>query len=203
MRRFTLSGTANALDADGLANDVTLATSATLATTTVGGGDGLAHKVTVTGNAATNHSGKTITVTGTLHGINITDTMAGPNGVVAVTTAKYFDTVTAVSISSTAGADTFDIGWAVDSVTAWTHVSRICGANGGFAIGFGCHITDGSPTYSVQHCHGGSDVSDAFTHSTVTGETTDQEGTYTTPIEAFRLLFTAAGSVEMVGNWTE
>lgn len=199
MRRFQLQGSPDAADADGLANDVTLATSATLATNTVAT-DGLGHLVTITGNAATDHSGKTVTVTGKLFGVTVSDTFAGPNGTATVTSSQYFTEVTSVVISATAGADTFDIGWAVAACTDWKHVGRIQ-TGSDFKVGFACHILSGSPTYSVQQTYGDS-ANSYFTHSTVSGETSDQSGSITDPIEAFRLAWSAAGSVEMVGNWT-
>ena len=199
MRRFNIHGTAAAALTTQFASATTLATSATLVGTTTG--DSLAHKITVTGNAATNHSAKTITITGTYNGVVVTDTVSGPNGTATVTSTKYMDILTSVTIDSTAGADTFKIGMAVDSVSPWVHVARENNPKGGFGIGFGCQVTSGSPTFSVQHSHGGSDPSVAYTHSVVTAKTSNTEGNYTTPIEAFRLLWTAAGGVEMTGNW--
>lgn len=196
MKRFTISATSVALDADGLAAGVTLATEATLSATTIG--DGLAHEITITGLAATNHSGKTITVTGTdADGNALSTTIAGPNGAVAVTTTGvFFKDDIAVSISATAGADTFNIGWNANAVTASYFLDQ--NADGGvFNVGFGCDRASG--TYTVQHSYGGTAVNTWFDHASVSGETSDQEGSYTTPIAAMRLKMTAAGTVVLNG----
>jgi hypothetical protein len=68
-----------------------------------------------------------------------------------------------------------------------------------FGIGFGC-VVSGTVTYDVQHTFDNiQDISispTAFTHSTVTGETANQDGNYAFPIRAIRLNVTAgSGSV--------
>ena len=105
-----------ALDADGLMNDVAYSGGG-YAITANDAGDSLAHLITILGNAATNHSGKTFTVTGTdADGKAQTETLAGPNGVATITTTKHFKTVTSITVDSTTGADTFDAGWTGVSV---------------------------------------------------------------------------------------
>lgn len=198
MRLFKLSGEAVATDADGLANNVTLATAATL--TANDAGDSLAHIITVLNNTANDHSGKTITITGTHYGKAISQTITGPAGAATVQTTLYFSTVTAVTISATAGADTFDIGWLVNSVTETCYIGRINNP-GAFSMGFGCDITSGSPTYTVEECYGNADATAYFAHTDVSAETTNQKGGNTIPLNGFRLLFTAAGGVEMAGVW--
>lgn len=68
-----------------------------------------------------------------------------------------------------------------------------------FGIGFGC-VVSGTVTYDVQHTF--DDIFDAdvtpiaFTHSSVTGKTANQDGNYAFPIRAMRLNVTAGtGSV--------
>lgn len=113
MRPIKVSYTPAALNATGFANSVAVGGDLTYPLSATTAGDGLAHQVTFKGDAATNHSAKTVTIVGTdaddrAQSVGI----AGPNGAVTVTTTgTYFKTVTRVSISSTTGADTFDIGW--------------------------------------------------------------------------------------------
>ena len=68
-----------------------------------------------------------------------------------------------------------------------------------FSIGFGC-VVSGTVTYTIQHTF--DDVFDskvtptAFDHSTLSGETTNQDGNYAFPIRAMRVNVTAGtGSV--------
>src|SRR5687768_15808804 len=104
MDKIVITGTSAALDADGLANNVAYSGGG-YALTANDAGDSLAHKITILGNAATNHSAKTFTVTGTgANGKALTEDLAGPNGNVTVTTAGYFLTVTSVTVSATTGA---------------------------------------------------------------------------------------------------
>lgn len=81
-------------------------------------GDGLAHTVTIQNNTATNHSGKTVTITGLdPNGAAQTEALAGPGVSATVTSVRFFSKVTQVSISATIGADTFNIGWAQAAVS--------------------------------------------------------------------------------------
>lgn len=75
--------------------------------------DGLAHKVTILNNSVTDHSGKTVTITGTDRDGNAqTETIAAPGSSATVTSTKYYLTWTLATVSSTIGADTFDLGLA-------------------------------------------------------------------------------------------
>ena len=118
--------------------------------------------------------------------------IAGPNGNVTVTSTKFFLTVTSVTVGSTTGADTFDIGWNANAVSAWTWVKSNVAV---FNIGFICVKGTGSPTYSVQQTYDNGVTASA--HATVSAETTTQEGVYTSPIQGFRLAWTAAGQVTL------
>ena len=87
------------------------ATGATWTLTNTTPGDGLARQVSITGDAATDHSLKTALLTGTdADGKAQTDTINLPNGATKVTSNKYFLTLTSVVPSATIGADTMDIG---------------------------------------------------------------------------------------------
>jgi len=192
MDRFQITGVSVALNAAGLANDVAYSGGG-YALSANSAGDSLAHKITILGNAATNHSAKTFTITGTNpNGFSQTETLAGPNGVATVTSTKYFLTVTSVTVDATTGADTFDIGWNADSVSAWIFPQP---SGPVFNIGFACIKDSGTPTYGVQQTYDNGVT--AFNHATVTGETTSQEGTFTSPVQGYRLNWTAAGGVTM------
>lgn len=191
MNRFSTTGVAVAASLTGFASNVTGA-SFTITTTTVS--DGLAHKVTVRNDSATDHSGKTIALVGTdANGRPQTETLTAPGSSATVTSTKYWLSLTSATPSATIGADTFDIGYAADAVSA-TMIPLGVRLNGGFNIGFGCSVDSGSPTYTVQHTY---DNSVWFTHSTVSAETTSQEGSYSGPVAGIRLLWTAAGGVTM------
>lgn len=191
MTPILITGDSVALSANGLANDVAYDAGG-YALTASSAGDSLAHKITILGNAATNHSAKTYTVTGTgPNGEPLTGTLAGPNGVATVTTTEYFLTVTSVTVSADTGGDTFDIGWAAASCSPWEFINDPWTTPG---MGFGCTVNSGSPTYGVEQQYGDGI---AFTHATVTGETTSQEGGYTFPVRAIRLIWTAAGEVTL------
>lgn len=80
--------------------------------------------------------------------------------------------------------------------SAWIPVDHTQNA---FAIGFGC-VVSGTVTYTVQHTfdniQDASVTPTAFDHSTVSAETTNQDGNYAFPIRAIRLNVTAGtGSV--------
>lgn len=189
-----------ALDADGIANDVAYAGGG-YALSAAGPGDGLGHLITILGNAATNHSGKTFTVAGTdPNDQPQSEGIAGPNGNVTVTTTKYFKTVTSVTVSSTTGADTFDIGWTAASVGAMIYPqdSRSPAIN----IGIFCRVPSGTPGYGVQYTGdltpaGLDPVTSWLAHATIAAKTATFAGTITAPIAAFRLIFSAAGPVNM------
>lgn len=184
-----------ALDAAGLANNVAYSGGG-YALTANDAGDSLGHLITILGNAATNHSAKTFTVTGTdANGNAQTEGIAGPNGNVTVTTTKHFKTVTSVTASADTGADTFDIGWTATAVSPWVFLTKFAYNN--FLIGFGCVVVSGSPSYSVQHAL--DPGMQAFTHNAVSAETTTQTDSYAFPIWAMRMIFTVAGRVKMFG----
>ncbi len=124
-------------------------------------------------------------------GEGITETLHLPTGSTTVSSTQYYATLTSITPSSTLGADTMDIGWAVNAVSAWQH----CVTNVSvFNLGFGCTVTSGSPTYTVQSSFGDGT---GFNHPTVASQTTSASGSVGYPIAALRLLFTAAGSVAL------
>lgn len=187
MYRIKQSYDSAAADPDGLASNVTgdeWALSANDA------GDDLAHLITITGDAATDHSGKTAEIVGTgPRGEAQTETIVLPDGTATVTSTKHFLTVASVTPSETIGADTMDIGWSAESVSPWFALRNPAVAD--FRVGFG--VDSGSPNYTVQHSFGGV----AFDHPTVAGETNSAAGEYLSPIMAMRLKFTAAGGATL------
>lgn len=187
--KVTIVGDSAAADTDGLGDDVT---GASFTLTASNAGDSLAHLITITNNTANSHAGKTITIVGTgPNGQAQTESVTGPGASATVTSTKYFLTVTSVTPSATIGADTFDIGWSADSVSPWEPLDRLM-----IRMNFGCTVASGSPTYTVQHTFDGVAV---FKHSFVIDETTNQDGSYTGPIQAIRLNWTAAGEVNFTG----
>ena len=85
----------------------------TLTNTTTG--DGQAHIVAVQNNDVTDHSGITITLTGTdVLGNVQTETITGPGASAVVTSTKYYKTLTSVFLSGSIVPDSFDIGIKAD-----------------------------------------------------------------------------------------
>jgi hypothetical protein len=108
-----------------------------------------------------------------------------------VTSTKYWLTLTSATPSATIGLDTMDIGLAADAVSPW---KRLRADEGVFSVGIGCSIS-GSPTYTVQHCY--DEVGTAYNHATIAAKTEQFDGSYTAPVAAIRLLWTAAGTVTL------
>lgn len=190
MKRITLSGNSAAASLTGFASNVT---GATWTLSANDAGDSLAHKVTIRNDSVTDHTGKTITLTGTdADGRPLTETLAGPDTSATVTSAGYYLTLTSVTVSATIGADTFDIGYAAASISPTYWVPRDLAPQ--FNIGFGCRVVSGSPNYGVQHTYDGTAWYD---HISVAAETTSQDGAYTSPIAGMRVAWTVAGSVTL------
>lgn len=100
----------------GFASNVTGAGPWTMTTTACT--DGLAHQVSVRNDSATNHSAKTITLTGTdANGRAQTETINAPGSSATVESTKYFKTLASATVSATIGADTFDFGWVDEAVS--------------------------------------------------------------------------------------
>lgn len=112
---FTISPVAG--DATAFASNVTGAgpwTPTTEATT-----DGLGHLVTIRNDSATDHSAKTVTITGEdPNGTTQVQVISAPGTSATVTSTAFFKKVTSVAVSATIGASTFDIGTATGAVTS-------------------------------------------------------------------------------------
>jgi hypothetical protein len=186
MKTYSITGVSAAASVTGLKSNATGASTTLTATDC---GDGLAHLITIKGDAATDHSAKTTLITGTdAEGNAQTETGLLPNGTATVTSTKYFKTVTEVTWSATIGADTIDIGWAAGSVSAPAYLDNRHGA-----VGIGCSIS-GSPTYNLQQTYDGTNW---FNHAVITSKSAAQDGSLLFPAKALRLNWTAAGTVTM------
>jgi hypothetical protein len=186
-----------AADTNNIASGVTASSGAafTLITDIAGAGDGLAHKIIITpsGSVTGNY-----TITGKdADGKAFSETLA-TDTVNAVTSVDYYATDIVVTAPAGLGAETVDIGWTADSLSPQINpkLSRVPTFN----LGFGCSVESGTPTYTVQHTYDGETW---YSHSTVSAETTAQEGNYTSPVHGIRLLFAAAGGVTFTGYQVE
>lgn len=188
--RLNIYGASAAADTAALANNVTAASGVAFTLAADETSDGLAHKLIITpsGSVTGNYTIASLDANG--HAVS--ETLA-TNTTSAVTTAKYHAGSIVVTAPDGLGAETVDIGWTADSVSAMVIPRQP--SHGVFSIGFGCVIAD-SPTYTVQHTYDGATW---FNHSSVAAETTNQEGTYTSPVSAIRLLWAAAGTVTLTG----
>lgn len=88
--------------------------------------DTLAHRVTLTSVSDLHLINVTITGTSaeTPNGPPLTETIAGP-AANTVTTTNHFLTVTAISVSSTLGANTMNVGWSASSVSPPIPLNRM------------------------------------------------------------------------------
>lgn len=133
MRPRSYTYTLAALNRTGYLSNATGAT--WTLTSTTGPADGLAHLVTIIGDAATNHSAKTAVITGTdASDQAISETVNLPNGTATVTSTKYYKTVTSVVPSATIGADTMDIGWSAVGVTPTYVLDGACLAVASYSV---------------------------------------------------------------------
>jgi len=74
--------------------------------------DFIAHNISILNNTATNHSAKTLTITGfDADGRAQTENLAAPNTSATVVSAKFYSQITQISISATIGADTFSAAY--------------------------------------------------------------------------------------------
>ena len=189
MHPYKATYTPAATSAAGLASAVAWAAGGyALSATTMA--DSLAHIVTVGGLAATDHSAKTFTITGTdADGIAQTEGIAGPNGVATVSSTKYFKTVSSITVSSTTGADTFNLGW---TAVAVSFTFPINWRQHNFGVSLGLVIT-GTISVTVQHCFEPIHESTVpagltwWSHATLVNATATADSNYAFPVTATRL----------------
>lgn len=185
---------------DGFANDVTASAGVALTLAATAAGDGMAHLVIITpsGSVTGNY-----TLTGTdADGNSQTETLA-TDTVNAVTSTKYFKTLTSVLAPSGIGSETVDIGWTDDAVSpTWVPDFK----QQFFSIGIGLDV---SGTISVDVQHTFDDIFDAdvayssrtwLDHASLAAKTSDADGNYAAGVRGIRLLInsvTAGGTVKV------
>lgn len=144
--------------------------------------------------AGGNESGRTITITGTDRNDQaMTEAITGPNNTTVVGN-RNFKTVTQVAVDAATAGDV-EIGSSDALESKWIQMDR---CNGG-DISLAVVLSSGaSLTYAMQHTF--TDIqttgfldhsANAIVHATVTAETTTQNGSYSTPINAMRLAITS------------
>lgn len=188
MQRMGRTANSVAANLTGFASNVT---GAAFTLTANVSGDGLGHQVTIRNDSVTNHSGKTVTLVGTDPDGNAqTEVVTGPNTSATVTSTKYWGSLTSATPSASIGADTFDIGWGVNSASPSVNLVSVPQGT----LGVGCTVDSGSPTYSAQVSYDGVVWN---THATITAKTANFADSITIPCLGVRLIFTAAGQVTM------
>jgi archaellum component FlaF (FlaF/FlaG flagellin family) len=153
---------------------------------TASAGDGLAHHVTIRNDSVTNHSAKTVILTGKDANGNVqTETMNLPGASATVTSTKPFKELDGAVPSATIGADTMDIGWAATAVSPWVplnfHLQN-------FSASVAVAIV-GTINYDVQHTYDDINAADAFAfnHTSLVAKTANADGSYVTPVAAVRV----------------
>lgn len=131
-------------DQDHFASNVTGASWTLTSTST---SDGLAHKVSITNDSATDHSAKTVPITGTdADGQTVSETINLPGSSLTVKTTIYFKTIESPLVpSATIDGDTMDIGIAAEFVSK-TFPSGCYYGN----LNIGTEIS-GTITYGTDH----------------------------------------------------
>jgi len=196
MKRLTYNWTSAAANLVEFASNVT---GASFALTNLVPSDGMAHKITVRNDSVTDHSGKTLALVGTCpNGGAQTETLTMPGTSATVTSSKYWGSLaTPLVPSATIGADTMDIGMALESVGPWVPVANYS-QPGACNMSVVVSPTAGAPTYTLQSscndlCAGAVDHSTMAAKANVT-----DTAAYTSAISSVRLKFTAAGSVTFI-----
>ena len=152
-------------------------------------GDGLAHQVTITNNTANSHAAKTVLIVGTdALGAPQSETINLPAASVAVTSTKYYATVTRVTPSATIGADTMGIGWNASLELPCYPLNH---RQKDFKVGFAV-LVSGTASVAVQYTY--SDLRDPanvvwFNHATLPAVTANSDGAFSNPLTAMRLKF--------------
>jgi hypothetical protein len=169
----------------GFASNVT---GATWTLTTTATTDSLAHRVSIRNDSGTDHSLKTMILTGTdADGRAQTETALNmPAGGATVESTKYFKTLTSIVPSATIGVDTMDIGW-VDEFISKTVPFNWRGKK----VTIQVDVT-GTINYTAQFSN--SDIQRDTTFvwhdsndSNVVSATTDQASNYEFPVMATRV----------------
>lgn len=113
-----------------------------------GPNDRLGHKIIITNNSITDHSAKTILVTGTdYNGNYYTEVIPMPRASDTTGSAEYFMTVSSIVPSASIGSDTMDIGWY--PLAAWRVRPTLYTADATVRITTEVH---GVINYTIQEC---------------------------------------------------
>lgn len=179
-RTFTLA----AASLTGHASNVT---GATWVVATSSAGDGVAHHVTVRNDSATNHSAKTIVLTGAdANGNALTETIAAPDNAATVTSTKAFLRLDTAVPSATIGADTFDIGWAATGHTPYVDLNP---RKIPFAASAAVYLVSGACNFDVQHTYASPPSEDGvvFTPTANAGKTASFDTSYVAPVTGVRV----------------
>jgi len=157
-------------------------------TTTVPG-DGMAHLVSLT--SAANLSAITMTLAGLdADGFAQTENVTGPNAT-TVNSVKYYSRLNTVTVSSTLGANTLDVGWTDDIVSKTVPLSWR--QEQGFQVSLSVDVTN-TISYTVQHTF--ADIREGTPpsalkwspHASLVNLAADADGNYAFPVVATRLL---------------
>lgn len=184
MRQIKQTFTAAAANLTGHASNVT---GAAWTIATAGAADGLSHHVTIRNDSVTDHSAKTIVLTGTdANGNALTETLNAPVTSATVTSTKAFKTLTSAVPSATIGADTFDIGWAATGHTPYFDLNADLAA---FSASVAVYLVSGALNYDVQHTYEdtASEDSVVFSHATLAAKAASADGSYVAPVKSVRV----------------
>jgi hypothetical protein len=188
MRPKAFSYTPSAADTDAFANDVNASSGNPFTLAATSTTDSLAHKVIITpsGSVTGNYP-----ITGTDADDNAQSETLATNTTNAVTSAKYYKTITSVLAPSGIGANTVDIGWTDVAISKTIPVDHLQDTP---SITINTAVT-GTINYSVQSSCDDPWVAGTYpaqgtweTSGTITGKTANFTGTYTAHIRSIRLL---------------
>jgi hypothetical protein len=166
---------------------------------------GTARRVRITSDA--DDSARTFVLTGTdRNGSAITETITGPNAT-TVDSLKDFKTVTIVNVdSNTAGNIT--VGTSGNFSSQWFPVDRIST----WDLGVSGFLKAGTATWSIEHTlddpnppmkvDSSQDIYlKPFQHPSLVNKTTSADGSYSVPITAVRVTFSAYSSTMSMDFW--
>jgi hypothetical protein len=187
---ITKTYSSSAADTDAIANDVTASSGVAFTLSTDVMPDAVAHKVIITpsGSVTGNY---TITGTGA-DGEAVTETLA-TNTTNAVTSVNYYLDNLVITAPSGLGANTVDIGFTAAAVTP-SIIVKPRARFGYYGIGISVDAT-GTPAYSLQHNYGPNGA--WYAHAVIATKTASEQGSILFPVNAVRLIFTAASVVQL------
>lgn len=161
----------------------TNATGATWTLTGASAADLMGHPVTILNNSITDHSAKTVILTGTdANDQPLVETMNLPGTSATVTSTRKFKTLATAVPSATIGADTMNIGWSAVAHSPWVMLDpqqRTFNASV-------CVSVSGTINYDVEHKYSLAQIS-AVKHASITGKTAIADGTYVAPVHSVRV----------------